>query len=318
MLRSAVTTLLVLSLWMPFAFGEDGSIPRLKCGVDRETVHIGDPIRYTLKVTAPEGVEVEFPEFPDGKVNDFELAETGESEGEEAGEEWRERFYTLLGFKTGTLPLPAPEVSLRYPDGREEKLEGEALEIVVESLLEEGADVAQQDIREIKPPLLLPVNYLPLILLAAGLLIVLLLLYLVFKRYFRRKERVIPPPPPRPPAEIAYEELARIRNDNLPAQGKIKEYFTRVSDVARRYLENRFNLRAPERTTEEFLAEMATTNLLSLPQQELVGDFLEKCDLVKFAKYGPGQEEIEGVYNSAVRLIDETKEEKKVEGGKVA
>ena len=60
-----------------------------------------------------------------------------------------------------------------------------------------------------------------------------------------------------------------------------------VSDTARTYLEERFEFRAPERTTEEFLRELGGTDLLTGEQKESLGGFLESCDLVKFAKYEP-------------------------------
>lgn len=315
MSRLTVATLLVFSLLVPVAFGEDGSIPRLESALNRDRVYIGDPVRYALRVLAPEGTEAVFPDFEGGVVGDFEIAESGGGEGEDSGVKWWERFYLLLGFQPGTYTLPEPSVTLRYPDGKEEKLKSSPLSLVVESLLE--PEKTDQDIKESKSPVPLEANYLPLILLAAGGVIIVVLFFLGFRKCFRRKERVLPPPPPRPSHEIAYEELARIKSANLPAQGKIKEYFTRVSDVARRYLENRFGLRAPERTTEEFLIDMATTDVLSLPHQELVGNFLEKCDLVKFARYGPQEREIEDVYGSAVRLVDETKEGERAESGKV-
>ncbi len=65
---------------------------------------------------------------------------------------------------------------------------------------------------------------------------------------------------------------------------------------------------APERTTEEFLAEMIVTEKLAEDHKTLVGDFLEHCDMVKFAAYGPDSREIENSFNSAKRLVDETKE----------
>ena len=63
----------------------------------------------------------------------------------------------------------------------------------------------------------------------------------------------------------------------------------------------------PERTTEEFLLEMTVTGKLSGVHKELVGNFLEHCDMVKFAAYGPDSREIESSFNSAKKLVDETK-----------
>jgi hypothetical protein len=71
-------------------------------------------------------------------------------------------------------------------------------------------------------------------------------------------------------------------------------------------LEERFDFHAPERTTEEFLRELAGTKLLLPEQKESLGEFLASCDLVKFAKYEPGENELRELHNSAVRLVDET------------
>jgi hypothetical protein len=79
-----------------------------------------------------------------------------------------------------------------------------------------------------------------------------------------------------------------------------------VSDTVRLYLEERFDFCAPERTTEEFLRELSATNLLTDAQKESLGGFLESCDLVKFAKYEPGENELHELHSSAVRLVEET------------
>jgi len=85
-----------------------------------------------------------------------------------------------------------------------------------------------------------------------------------------------------------------------------KPFVIAVSDAARWYLEERFNFRAPERTTEEFLHELQRTDRLTREQKESLGEFLTNCDLVKFAKYEPGEPELRGLHASAIRLVEET------------
>ena len=85
-----------------------------------------------------------------------------------------------------------------------------------------------------------------------------------------------------------------------------KPFCIEVSTVVRVYLEERFSLKAPERTTEEFLHELQDSWLLSNAQKASLGEFLEKCDLVKFAGFEPMQSELEALHASAGRLIDET------------
>jgi hypothetical protein len=71
-------------------------------------------------------------------------------------------------------------------------------------------------------------------------------------------------------------------------------------------LEERFDFHAPERTTEEFLRELAGTRLLLSDQKDSLGNFLASCDLVKFAKYEPGEKELLELHGSALRLVEET------------
>ena len=66
------------------------------------------------------------------------------------------------------------------------------------------------------------------------------------------------------------------------------------------------DLRAPERTTEEFLGELRGTGRLSDLQQSLLGDFLTRCDLVKFARHEPSEPELRALHDAAVRLVEET------------
>jgi len=82
-----------------------------------------------------------------------------------------------------------------------------------------------------------------------------------------------------------------------------------ISDIIRHYLENRFLLKAPEMTTEEFLFYVRDYSQLIKEHKTLLKEFLLTCDLVKFAKYVPLFEEMDAIFVSAKKLVDETKEE---------
>ena len=81
-----------------------------------------------------------------------------------------------------------------------------------------------------------------------------------------------------------------------------------VSDVLRIYLEERFNLHAPDRTTEEFLEDLRQSPVLNDEQKVLLRNFLGQCDLVKFARMEPAEPELRALLDAAFRLIDETQE----------
>jgi hypothetical protein len=157
-----------------------------------------------------------------------------------------------------------------------------------------------QDIRDIKPPLIIPSGW-EWLWLTLAVLAVLAIVAVAWWLWNRARSRV--PVVPLVPAHIrAKEALAKA----LEIISQPKEFCILVSDTVRMYLEERFNFRAPERTTEEFLRELSETNLLTPDQKESLGRFLESCDLVKFAKYEPGENELRELHSSAVRLVEET------------
>jgi hypothetical protein len=126
------------------------------------------------------------------------------------------------------------------------------------------------------------------------------------RRILRRREELRLHPPLPPPHETALAELARIRESGLLEEGRTAEYTDRVSDVLRRYLEERFAIPAPERTTEEFLDEVARAPVLDRERKRFLADYLAQCDLTKFAAARPGRRELDELFDSSVRFVEET------------
>jgi hypothetical protein len=156
------------------------------------------------------------------------------------------------------------------------------------------------DIRDIKPPVVIPSGWewlwwtlAALAITAAGILI---------WRWWQKRKANIPIEPPVPAHVRAKQKL----EEALALISQPKEFCILVSDTIRFYLEERFDFRAPERTTEEFLYELQGTDLLMTEQKEKLGEFLESCDLVKFARFEPGKPELRELHGSAVRLVEET------------
>lgn len=118
-----------------------------------------------------------------------------------------------------------------------------------------------------------------------------------------QKRRPLPPLYPEVPAHVRARQKLQ---EALALIADPKRFCTLVSDTIRHYLEERFNFHAPERTTEEFLYELRGTDLLLPDQKASLGEFLKRCDLVKFARYEPGEPELRDLHESACRLIDET------------
>lgn len=110
-----------------------------------------------------------------------------------------------------------------------------------------------------------------------------------------------------PAHEIAYGNLRALVARNLVEQGRIKEFYERISTILRYYIEHRFSLHAPERTTEEFLGELRFTKVLASSDKTVLEEFLTHCDLVKFAKHEPATEQIQRTFDLVKDFIERTK-----------
>jgi hypothetical protein len=123
----------------------------------------------------------------------------------------------------------------------------------------------------------------------------------------RRRRRRAADAPPTPAHVIALEALRELIAEDLVGRGERKLFYNRVSGILRDYIENRFQLRAPEQTTEEFLNGLGTArDGLIKAHQDLLADFLRHCDLVKFAAHHPRDQEVQATFDACRKFITET------------
>jgi hypothetical protein len=218
--------------------------------------------------------------------------------------------YRLEPFLSGSYAIPTFTFEFSDANGIEEKkyeLTTEPIDIEVTSLL--GEQRSELVIADIEDVVEMPqeTSYLWLWVIGSTIFItaVGVWLYLRRKRY-SKLVRIF-----KPAHEIAYERLRVLVKDDLVKAGKIKEFYERVSNILRHYIEHRFELRAPERTTEEFLIDLQWTDVLSAPDKENLGEFLRHCDLVKFAKYNPTNEQIQQTFDLVKDFIEKTKSDER-------
>ncbi len=166
-----------------------------------------------------------------------------------------------------------------------------------------------KDIRDLKPPLSIPMTLAEIAMYAAIVLAVLALAFLAYRFWKKRKEKksgAAYVPPPRPAHVIALEELALLKEKKLWQQGLIKQYYSEVTDILRRYLENRYRMPALEETTDEIMAGLQrlrfTPDLLSSMET-----ILRRSDLVKFAKSQPAIPEHEQTFTVVYDVVERTK-----------
>ena len=272
--------------------------PVVRATADRASILIGDNINYTVHVKAKKGVEVKFPDFKDNLIGSFEIRDL-DSQVKTGffGNRAFTNIYSITSYSTGAGVIPPIEIKYKPKNARDwSTARTNDIKIVVGSLLPKGK--AAGDIKDIKGPIYFwEINWaLILILVILGALTA--LLFSLYKKWKNGSQFKLP-------HETALEELEAAKVD-LARSGDIKKYFIGVSDTIRNYIERAFELNAPEMTTEEFLNNLKDSKELSIDNKRLLREFLSSCDLVKFAKYLPGTEEIEAVYISAKNFIEET------------
>jgi hypothetical protein len=274
---------------------------------DKAKMTIAETVLLELEATVQPGYEVHMP-----KVGEL-LKDFGIVDWDNPGDKLdpnncvvRTYQYRLEPFLSGKFAIPAFTFQFNDVNSPEEKkyeLTSEPIDIEVTSLL--GEQRANLKIEDIEGVVDVPqkasfwwVWVLAVVALAGGAGT---WLYLRRKRV-EKLVRLF-----KPAHELAYERLRALVKEDLVGAGRIKEFYERISNILRHYIEHRFSLRAPERTTEEFLAELARTDVLAASDKERLGEFLEHCDLVKFAKHQPTTEQIQKTFDLVKDFIEKTK-----------
>jgi hypothetical protein len=279
----------------------------VRVSLDRKEITLADQVQFALTAECEEAYEVALPKFGEG-LEQFLIREARTEEPRLVGPGRLQtgRVYTLEPLVSGTYPLKPLTVTFgkrgeEKPDAHQ--LETPELTVTVTSLLPE--DVAKLDVEDIVGPQDLPRPPLERFWwwLAGGVVLAGLALWLVL----RHRRVLAAAVAPRPAHEIAYDELRALVARDLPGQGLLKEFYRELSAILRRYIENRFALHAPERTTEEFLDELSRDATLVPPHKDLLRRFLTHCDLVKFAEMVPERQQIQDTFDRCKEFVEQTR-----------
>lgn len=277
---------------------------RASARVDSNAITIGDWLNVTLEVTAPGGVTLLQPEIPD-TIPGIELVrQENPAPDSKGGETVVRTVLTVTAFDSGRYEFPAVKIPYTR-DGDTSRRVAATLPIAI---IVHGIPVdTSQAIKDIKPPMSLPLTFMEVLpyLLGALLLAALVWLFFYIRRKRKKGESLIPAAPPRPAYEIALEELTALEADQLWQRGKVKEFHSRVTEIVRAYIEDRFRVRALEQTSEEILAADAMKILPGETASHLK-TMLVRADLVKFAKFQPEREEHDASLASAKAFVDAT------------
>jgi hypothetical protein len=271
---------------------------------------IGDTVTLTIEVTTEDGIELMMPEFGQS-MDRFSVREFVPKEAVDGGKTVSTQRYVLEPPLSG--PQAIPPLLIEFvdrrpgqrpaPDGEETyELLTERIPFEVGSVVPEGASKELRAAREHLAPLREPGSVWPwLVGLAVLAAIAAPLAYRSWKAARAEGRR-------RSAYDVARARLDTLSQKQRPASEEdIDSFFVELSALIRRYLEDRFELRAPELTTEEFLQVASASPDLDESHQGFLRSFLRRADEVKFARFIPPPEDIEAALATAARFLDETR-----------
>lgn len=281
------------------AAGAAGGETILTAEIDRDSITVGDPILLTVGTAGRGGEAPVVPAFPEGKVGPFEILESLPVERETRdGVTTAVARFRITAFETGDLEIPP----ITPPDG------GTGSDPIPVAVVSVGVD-AGGDLRDVKRPLSLGRDRLRTLLfpaLSALLLAAALAFWLRWRRRGVLPDPVLGPLDLRSAHVIAYEALRALEEARL-AGGSDRPYWFHLSAVAREYLDRRFRVPAPERTSRETLRLLRSENL-DTEATGLLRDLFAASDLAKFRGILPGEGEAAAAAERARRFVDLTRE----------
>ena len=275
--------------------------------LEPNSVRIGDPVTLTVEVTAESGVELLMPVFG-SSLERFTILEFVPREAiDDTGRTVSTQHYRLQAPASGDHTIPAITIEFvdRRPGQRAAPADEDAYELLTERLAFTVESVVPTGAGNDLKPVLGRLEALDLeraprwpwaAAVAFGIAGVLFLAVRRFSAHARRQSAY----------EIALTRLDALEARPRPDIEAMDAFFVELSDLVRRYLEDRFALHAPELTTEEFLDIAARSPDLTRHHRDVLKAFLVSADQVKFARFVPAAADVETALSAVRGFLQQT------------
>ena len=257
----------------------------IKTQVDITQPTLGDILIYSIRVNHDSDIVIHTPEYviPEG----FEKVGNGKKIPRKVNNQTAQEFWLKLRVdKTGLLTIPAIPLGFDAPDQNNKIVKGKIMtaevNVDVQSLLQlEGKT---SDIKDIKPIFYIKAPWVHYIWKALGVLCLLALAYFIWKNWQKKADEKLEPLILLTAEQKALKELQELKSRELMKLGLIREHFFELSEIFRRYMENRYRFPAQEWTTEEIISHFKGLSDLNEKQKLQARTILTESDKVKFAK----------------------------------
>jgi len=253
--------------------------------VDSSDYLVGDYINYTLEIIADKNVQIITPIIRDSLKKVEIIRELEPSSTETENDKSTIYIFTISYYDSGSVTIPPIAVNYKTSVDDEAKvIFSNPVTFTVHTLPVEQ----QADIKDVKEPLTIPLDW-KFILLIAFIVLILLAVAVFFYLRYRKRKSMLPVKKKiiKIPAHVkALTALDNLDKEQLWQKGHVKEYHSNITGIVRNYFEERFNLPALELTTTEQMQQLNRVTSAEKIVKE-TEQFLNNADLVKFAKFIP-------------------------------
>jgi hypothetical protein len=290
------------------SFGQEVNI---KSSFDSSRIYVGDQIKFTITIDKPSNLGLSLPIFKDTLCKNIEII-SGPRVDSSAIQNGRIKIiekYLITSFDSGRYQVK-PFFAEAKNEGGMKRFYSDYSILEVMRVKIAPADTASK-IFDIIRPYNAPLTFaevLPwiLIITLVGIIAWLAVRFLwKLKKSDSGAETYIPPEPAH---VIAFRELEKLKNEELWQKGEVKKYYTTLTEILRRYLENRFRVFSLELTTAETLESLIKTGFKKNGSYNDLKAVLTGADLVKFAKHNPVASENESHFQNSWNFVISTKE----------
>lgn len=277
---------------------------------DTSKIFIGDQIKFTITIDQPSDLRLTLPLFKDTLCKNIEILSGPVIDTSSQG--GRIKIigkYLVTSFDSGFYQIPPVFAEMKNQNGMKRFYSDYSqLEVMRVKIAPPDTTAKIYDI--IKPyraPLTIG-EVLPWVLLVALLGTLVWLAIRFIRKLKKSKKGVEAVIDPDPAHIIAFRELEKLREEQLWQKGEIKYYYTKLTEILRQYLENRFRVFSLELTTVETLAALVKSGFKKDGSYNQLKTVLTGADLVKFAKYNPEPPENESHFQNSWDFVLATKE----------
>jgi hypothetical protein len=311
-MRIGKNTVLLLLLFMCFiATKQAVSQVTVQVKMDTSMMLIGDQTYVTFESVFPDTMSVNLPVFADTIIDKLEIVSISNIDTLVENERIKiSQKYLVTSFDSGWYVIPPLDFTLSFPQVN--RLDTLRSVPVYFGVLTMPIDTANADaITDIKAPIEAPITFkelVPYLGIGFGVLLLLFLAYLIYLKWSKKEPLFVKKEKPKEPAHlVAFRDLDNLKKELLWQKGLVKEYHSRLTEVLRVYIEDRFDILAMESTTDEIIGALKSGGQLDKELNQSLFNMLSRADFVKFAKASPLADENEQSLTFAYQFVNKTK-----------